>query len=204
MNLPAEVLRDLEVAGIEVEAPAAEAIDQIDPAEAVEIPRPIIAWNQLTVRRRIWDWLLFRSLEKVRLKVLGPEDAPTRSISPAAKEKRLRETGREELIDQVRQRLDAMMNDARRELAPRLFDDYVTALEQQFERAIKEAREQAGDQIEALDQQLASLDRISEALSDLAEAGARAVNHARGLADDLPIDVDAPPAAAETPAAGEE
>ena len=95
LDLPAELVADLERAEVRLEPPAPELYAKSVPDSAVQGPR--FDPDTIPVRRKFWDWCLFRSRKAIRRRLFGSPEQPTLEVPAAVKEVRLGEPGRESL-----------------------------------------------------------------------------------------------------------
>ena len=100
--LPSDISADMYAAEVDLSAIGQDALARIsDTIQHRDIPSPLHS-SMLPVRRTIWDWLLFRSLAKIRGRLLGEANHPTHRIPVEIKARRLGNEAR----DTIRRALD--------------------------------------------------------------------------------------------------
>ena len=78
-----------ELVGVDLDVFARRALESIDRSQLVIEPKEVLAGESIPVRRRLRDWLSFRSTAKLRDKLFGSQKQPTRKLSADVKRKRL-------------------------------------------------------------------------------------------------------------------
>jgi GTPase SAR1 family protein/phage shock protein A len=92
VTLPSEIDQAIRSCGIDLKAIGGAAVEEIDGGSAIEFVHVPLQKADIPVRKSFWDWLFFRSHDKVRARLLGPK-AEHRLTRPV-KAKRFGETAR--------------------------------------------------------------------------------------------------------------
>jgi hypothetical protein len=148
------------------------ALDRV-PAGAARPPALEISPDVLPVRRTLVDWLLFRSQAKVRRRLLGEDDAPTRTIPPRVKQKRLA-PGRVELAEALRERFEGSFTETTARVAGDTFGAQAAAVCTEIRARLAAAKIDHRERLLAAETRLAGLSRVRESSRALAYAAVAA------------------------------
>jgi GTPase SAR1 family protein len=99
VELPTDISQAIESCGIDLKAIGGTAVEQIDGGSAIEYAHIPLEKSDIPVRKGFWDWLFFRSHDKVRARLLGPK-AEHRLTRPV-KAKRFGEAARVHMQGEV-------------------------------------------------------------------------------------------------------
>ncbi len=192
-----EVSEDIGRLGLSLTALCREALETVVSPSAGAEPVLELSPRVVPVKRSLVDWLLFRSRARVRQRLLGPDDAPSRPVPRRVKRRRLRRA-RVDLAEALRARLDLFYVETTSRVAAETFGAHVAAVCRDIRTRLAEARAWHREAARAAEAQLAELREVEASWRSLREAvgGARAA--LRRLAGEP---VGAPDLAAAGPAA---
>ena len=104
MRLTDELRDAIDLLELDLAALGREALHEV---ENRPTNRPRIQWplstDDVPVKKRFWDWILFRNRDKVRERLLGAADQPTEKISPIHKARLLGDPARASMVDALEQ-----------------------------------------------------------------------------------------------------
>lgn len=107
LQLKAALERQLSTAEFELGLAGSAALGDVTILDALLDPTSAIQPAQMPVKKRIWDWLLFRSAARVQKHFFGDSARPTNRVTRADKQRRLGKTGREAMLNAM----DALTHD---------------------------------------------------------------------------------------------
>jgi hypothetical protein len=172
-DLDEPVRRDLAAVGIDLEPISRSAMDTAGAEAAGAEPggiRPV----DVPVKRRFWDFVLFRSPGKVRRRLLGPPEEPDKAVPPAEKGKRIGEAGRASMNLSAQNLLDEAIGGLADKLTDRGVAGFIELLSKSIDEQLEARRADAARRIEQLDGQIAEvravLERFEALDASLAEA----------------------------------
>lgn len=170
LDASAEVIADLDSAGFSAEAVCHRILGAITNEDLSLEYNVTIAQEQLPVRKTFLDWILFRSVAKVRRRLFGEDSM--KEIPAAEKAKRLREESRaelERLIDAaIQERFPALPSLQ----SAALTANYVERAVTEITSALRTGRELLA---KAREERRVPFDRNSAILASMEELEARAV-----------------------------
>ena len=130
-----------------------------------DVPARLIA-----VTRTLWDWFWLRGSAAVRQSVLGPDDKPSRPISPSEKQSRLG-IARVALSEAIRQRIDAFFAGTLGSVAAEVFGGHVAAVSARIRQRLPAWRAEHSGRLEISESQHANLagaqGKLTQLLSSL-------------------------------------
>ncbi len=125
------------------EMDAAESVGA-DPTSSVKIPPEAIP-----VSRTFLDFLLLRSRKRVNKALLGNPEAPSNSIPPEQKEKRIGEAGRQFISDYVKDQMITSLVDQPRQAGLEYLKFFVNRFQTMLEEILDDHREKALEELES-------------------------------------------------------
>jgi GTPase SAR1 family protein len=130
--------------------------------------------NEIPVKKRFVDWLLFRGARRVRKNVFGEEQEPTQAVPAQVKEKRLGEAGRDVIFNQCRENFAKVLDSSATSLAKESVTKYVDAVSKSMaeicankDKDCKQALEQKEKLIAANTSVLKESTAIDKEVSDI-------------------------------------
>jgi len=115
---------DLRTLKMDLPGMAANVMAEIRP-DASRIPAESgVGPMSIPVKRRFLDWVLFRSVRRVRCDFFGPEDDPSLPVPAASKANRIGESGRQAILDQCRDDFAAIWNEDTLKLPEQMIGAY--------------------------------------------------------------------------------
>jgi len=146
-----ELQRRARRCGIDLGAIAREVLGEIEarPPVAVE-ERPLIESSQVPVRRRLVDWILLRSRDSVRRRLLGVDDSPTLAVDPARKARQLGERARGAMREAIRASHERLVDATLDELERDVRDAFAIALEERLRAAVESRLADIGRRVDDL------------------------------------------------------
>ena len=90
--------------------------------------------NEIPVKKRFFDWLLFRGARRVRKDVFGEEQEPTQAVPAQVKEKRLGKAGRDVIFNQCRENFAKVLDSSATSLAKESVTKYVDAFSKSMDQ----------------------------------------------------------------------
>jgi hypothetical protein len=205
LSLDSELTHDIATVGLNLDTVREKALGALSPAAelgaAVQLPL-----EDIPVRRRLMDKILFRSPAALRRRLFGPDDAPDHPVSARGKEKQLgpeaqdallgaAETACNRLLERVEEESGLKRLDAFFEGCVKGIQDDLTGIERRLTRERKEGASTAEklDRLESAFSQLAHV--ADEVLAKVAELEAK---HRPGV-QQLNVDQEATREVAEAP-----
>lgn len=149
-DLPAEVRRDFDTAGVDPGEAARDALGELELEGRLAVPEWTLASERIPVRRGLLDWLLLRSRAAVRKRLFGPAGDPDTPIPPNVKAKRLGERARERMRELFVEMLDPLAEQAAQALPREAGEAYVSALSQRLARSLAEAGTATRERLDAV------------------------------------------------------
>ena len=98
LQLKAALERQLHTAEFDLGLAGSTALGYVTILDALLDPTSAIQPAQLPVKKRFWDWVLFRSAARVQKRFFGAADRPTNRVTRADKQRRLGNSGREAML----------------------------------------------------------------------------------------------------------
>lgn len=112
--------------------------------ERIVLPETEVTEDAMPIRRRFWDFLLFRGKNRIRTKIFGSES--DKQISIKVKQSRLGEKSRNAFCTNIRQQLQDTFSDLTETMLEDMVETYIsetnTAVEDILTRRIQELEEQ--------------------------------------------------------------
>ena len=143
VRLPEDVAADLRRANIDIPSIARRVVQKIDTESLVVLPPRAVQTKDIPVRRRIWDWLRFRSTAKLRDLVFGPEKRPNLRIPQDLKASRLGSDGKRSIVEQVDAFQEEFCFTTKKRLNDHFFGTYTQRLNEEIKAAAKNAHDVA-------------------------------------------------------------
>lgn len=172
-TIPFDVRDGLAEMGISLDDHARKALDAVDPlksAASLLAQKPVVALDGVPVKKSFLDWLLFRSKEAVRRRIFGTPDAPTASIAPEVKAKRLGDAGRAALRASFSSRLDTWFPGAVETMTKAAAAAYAPRLIGGVKSDVRTLEEEGTRRIADTDRKLANFGRIVDDVAALQKA----------------------------------
>jgi Arc/MetJ family transcription regulator/GTPase SAR1 family protein len=174
----ASVREDLRTAGLDLPALLASAVRAGGQNAGLTEVESALACENIPVRKTLWDWLLLRSVNKVRRKVMGDGGEP---IDPDTKAKRLGDAGRDAMRRLVVDQLESLLSEGANDLPRRVVAGAVQDLSKAVARESKALTGQVEQQIQQTEALLAQAQKILGATDELRDA----VNNASSQLESL-------------------
>jgi energy-coupling factor transporter ATP-binding protein EcfA2 len=147
------------------------ALENATSPSAGKTPALEISARVVPVKKSIVDWLLFRSRARVRQSLLGPDDAPTRTIPQRVKQKRLG-PARVALAEALRARLELFFVETIARVGGETFGAHVAAVCTEIRARLATSRAEHGERLLANEARLAELVDVREAWRTLERTAA--------------------------------
>ena len=202
-ELGAETVRAMDTAGLSLaEIQTSDSIhpDELKPADVTYDDS--ISLASLPVRKTIWDWLLCRTLAKVRRRTFGPNEQPDHPIPAKVKASRLGDVGKLALEEEISAMLDRAFPGVSKRLSGDLLEQYANRFSDAIAVRLDKTRTELDqtlprlrDRIDDAREILATLDQLSADASQVQEGVDKLE---RGLAQSHP------PAEPPAPGAGDD
>jgi len=202
-DLASDVRRYLEMATVDPQRVAREALAELRIDEVVELPEQTLTIDDVPVRRRLSDWLMLRPSASVRSHLLGPREAPATPVPAAIKAKRLGSRARKALQTRLGEVLRPLGQRAIEALPAAILDGYI----ERFGRRLSESLDEIDaatraeldgvvrdrDNAETVAVQMRTLREITRpAAEDVAELQRRFQHAAPGALDETPDSSSSP------------
>jgi len=139
-------------AGIPYDPFAQEVVASLSPIAILPALTSALELDALPVRRRLWDYLLFRSEAKLRRRLFGEAKAPKRKVSKELKRKRLGDAGRLALAKEATRSLAQARQQVQQQLAGRT----VAAFGQDLASRLQAQAEARGEELAQRQQELSA------------------------------------------------
>jgi hypothetical protein len=163
----ASVREDLQVAGIDLESILSQAVEAGRKEAHLGRSEDQLVPENIPVRKSFWDWVLLRSMSKVRKKVLGQGQG---SMDPAEKHKRLGDGARDAMRLLAVKQLDRLLEEGANQLPRRSFEVALDHLRKAVARTCKSMLGQSGEQIEQTGRLLEQITHIVASTDTLRES----------------------------------
>jgi hypothetical protein len=137
------------------------ALDTATSPSAVKTPALEISPRVVPVKKTLVDWLLFRSQAKVRQRLLGDDESPTRTIPQRVKQKRLG-PARVTLGEALRARLELFFVETIARVGGETFGAHVAAVCTEIRARLAAVKVEHGERLLATEARLAELSGIRE------------------------------------------
>lgn len=160
---------DLEVVGVDLREVAATARERLETSRLVEPSRPRFSVEKIPIRRRLIDWLLFRSGQRLGRHVFGPPDQRDKPISVTDKGRRFNEEGRQALRGDAFRQLETRIDEAAGTLPDLLVGDYAERIQSGIQARLEALHAEATQRFEHAEHRLGQLERADETLRDLTD-----------------------------------
>jgi len=182
LELTENLRDDLGAADIELGVIGRHSLIQIDPSGGVRAETPAIALDELPVRKTFWDWILFRSVTKVRRRLFG-DSRPKNRIARAVKQRQLGTPVREALWRQLAQTFDEVLPRTKEVLCERIYGDYGSTVQGMLNEEVTRGRESIESSIDDVETRLREILRISNHIEELEACLARTAKSLEGLTE---------------------
>lgn len=169
LSLPKVFRADLDRASIDPEEIAREVLKSIGkPDDAtVEIDAP---YDDIPVRKNITDWLLFRTLPRLRKRIFGYRETPDLPVSQQLKLDRLGEPAQEYLESFIRGALSSALPVKLTRRADALWDQFATGFFAAVKAKTDTLRQETAEALAENKEKLAVLQRVGDAFRELGQA----------------------------------
>ncbi|TVS16383.1 MAG: hypothetical protein EA417_10590 [Gammaproteobacteria bacterium] len=184
-DLDAEPASDLETAGVDLASALRDVLDERPLAAGLPTPVTVLDSLQLPVRRRIIDWLLLRRPATVRRYFFGPPEAPEIRLTAAEKARRLGDSGREAMADQLDALLEPMFECAGGSMLEAWVSRHQGELAAQLDRRSSERRAAILSELDEVSAELAQVQRVVDRLGALRQLAAQRSSLVSALMDEL-------------------
>jgi hypothetical protein len=171
LEIGPELVRDLARAGVAL-APLVPTLGG-EHVAAPSLRGEAFDTDRIPVRRRLVDWLLFRSARKVRRLLFGEPGRPDLALPAAAKETRLGEAGREALEAFVAERTAAAFPRQEKAALDAFCSAHRTAFRTALTAAFEARRPDLTAEVAALDERVRFATGVVEPVRSLREETAR-------------------------------
>jgi len=131
--------------------------------EATSLPGDGLSSKSMPVRRTFWDWILFRSMTRVRESIFGPDTDPSRAIPLKVKRTRLGDASKKAFRDALEASLARTFDALPKVLAPGMIDAYIRC-------ATASVREVLAKACDDLDREIPGVERRIEAKASIRKA----------------------------------
>jgi Dynamin family len=178
-----EVSEDFGRLGLSLAEICRRALDAAPPITARALALEVSP-RLVPVRKTLADWLLFRSQTKVRQRLLGDDDAPTRAISPRVKQRRLG-SARAALGEALRVRLELAFAETMARVGGETFEGHVARVCTEVRSQLATAKAEHRERLSTTEAQLAELSGVREGWRALQRAATGATAAVARLAKDI-------------------
>jgi len=171
----------LDAARLNLVEVGASALGELDLLGALLDPDPAIEPAQIPVKKGFWDWVLFRSSQRMQTRLFGPKSRPNLRIAKADKTKRLGKLGREAMLRALDAATGGFFDEASAHIRTELLEAYTR-------RATTLAAEAIANKLEGNQRRRADLMRQHEehrAVIENFDALLGFASHAKSSVDDL-------------------
>ncbi|MHC4994515.1 MAG: dynamin family protein [Planctomycetota bacterium] len=111
--------------GIDFAVVGREAFGRVTVTEEGEAFEPTLTTEGIPVKKSFWDWILFRSRQSVRKRVLGPADDPDHVIQPPVKNKRLGDPAKRAMQSMATKHLELILGESALKIPDAVTDQYL-------------------------------------------------------------------------------
>jgi hypothetical protein len=175
-------LRQLfEAAGLSYEQLVSRSLESLAGRDVLPQTQPALDFQRIPVKRRFWDYLLFRSEAKVRRRLFGEARKPERKLSVALKERRLGTVCRDRLIRMALDSYARQREQAQQELAAALIEAFAETIGMQLATRLEEVRERCAEERAAIERSLADSAAIIEMFAALHTLATEAMAQVDGI-----------------------
>ncbi len=181
IRVPRGIESMLREVGLPLDEFARHAIDATGAGDNIEDPSSLLSSADIPVRKRFWDWILFRSRTSIRHKLLGPSERPSIRISVSDKGARLGGPAKEAMkrsIDRAKGGLLARWNEAVEE---GYLSSYTRVLSTDVRERLATKAQEVSQRLEALKGEIAEVAERCERIDELSSACKRAGEKVAGL-----------------------
>lgn len=181
LALPAGLAENASAAGLDLMALGKEAVDMIDGGAAIEHAEIPLHRSPIPVKKGFWDWITFRSVDKVRVRVLGTkgEHRLTRSV----KQKRIGAHGQAYMKAEAAETAHDFLLRSGPRLSEWLSQSYTHFGVKLVTENLQAAAEAAEAEVAAAVEELAKVATLAESLRALGSELGQAEEGLTGLAD---------------------
>ncbi len=167
LTVPDALVRDLHTAGVSLDRVGRTAVADLAPDPGEPSAKVTVDLEQLPVKKGLWDWLLLRSQAKVRERIFGSADAPSRPIPAAVKARRLGVDARDALRGQLDSYLEASFRRDVDQVSQRLFESYSEAVEGALRIEVADKRKLNTQRLHEFTDRLGTLEDVKQSLDEL-------------------------------------
>ncbi len=167
LSLAVDVMRDLAATGLNLRDQAAAAARQLNMPAAASGPSLQVEAESIPVRRRWFDWLLLRTESRCRRRLFGVDGS--RPVKANEKARRLGNTGREAMVEEIKFRFRQQLTHLAEHQAPALVQAYLAEIAQQAKQAIQQRTQRSREAMAALETRLATLRQVMTGVDQFAD-----------------------------------
>lgn len=158
-------------AGLRAEEALSGAVQAFGAETHAGTPNLVVDTEDILVSRTLFDYLLFRSRNRVRQEIFGENG--NRGISAAAKKKRLRDESLEKIRDAVRDAVGRGMPELQQRYAADLVDAHARKCTEALRHSISQRKTRLQEWIVPLESALQRFQRAQEVLGRIESSSAR-------------------------------
>lgn len=177
------ILGDLELCEIELPVLAGKVIEEISRAGPSQDSAWEFAPEDIPVKKRFWDWILFRSRAKIRKLVFGRPDKNDKSIPPKVKAKRLGEQARQAMAELAPRKLDEIILACMSSLAKGMFEAYFYKMSSMLAEAFDIKAQQTAKRIADREKRLAAAEESFNAINHIRDEAQNTLRSMQSLED---------------------
>ncbi|MAW60850.1 MAG: hypothetical protein CMJ94_08455 [Planctomycetes bacterium] len=174
LPLPEQLAAQATACGLDLQAIGKNAVDLIDGGSALEHAEIPLHKAPIPVKKGIWDWILFRGVDKVRTRLLGAKGE--HRLTRSQKQKRIGSAGQSYMQLEATQTAHEFLHRSMPRLADWLTQSYAHFGVKMVLEQLEFAAAQAQQELEQAQQELAKVAALSASL--------RALNDELGSAED--------------------
>ncbi|MEM7516728.1 MAG: hypothetical protein AAF368_07370, partial [Planctomycetota bacterium] len=158
---------DLDRAEIGLGQIGRQSIERIELAESVGPISPPMRAGDIPVRKRLLDWIFFRSNASVRRKMFGPPDRPSVRIPKAQKAKRLGAAGKETMRAALDEYRGSFFPLTVQRLTDKILGSYGLGSLEALESEVKTRKAAAQGELETIQSELKEFQKLQNHITEL-------------------------------------
>ncbi|MBI5724074.1 MAG: dynamin family protein [Planctomycetes bacterium] len=177
------IMGDLELCEIELPALADRIVGEIGQCDQPQNPTWQFSAEEIPVRKRFWDWLLFRGRAKIRKIVFGPPDKTDKPIPPKVKAGRLGRQAKQIMAEMAEHKLGEIILSCASASAKEMFEAYFNRMAALLVDTLDRKEQQTARRLADLEKRLAAAEESFNARNHIRDEAQNTIRSMQSLMD---------------------
>ena len=167
MPLPEETRASLKTAGLHIDQFGSAALEAADPDSLVAGITASLTAADVPVKKRLFDWLLFRRRSSIQRKLFGPPEQPTQRISVQDKAARLGDEAKLRMRRSLDRHRGEVFSSTGEAIEKGMLEPHAKSLVESLRHELNTRSKDLGDRLDALQREIVAARRVQNKVDSL-------------------------------------